>query len=286
MSDAFRVVQISDTHLSAMRAYGTGNFDAVVDWLAAAPPDLVVQTGDIALDDPDDDDDRSFAHAQHERISAPLVAIPGNHDIGDSGPTPWMGQRVDATRVDRFVATWGADRFVVDHGSWRLIGINALLCGELADRDAAQLDWLAEHLRDPDHVAVFLHKPLCLERLDRDDPPGVSVERPARDRLWRLLRLHAVRLVASGHLHRSRSMLLDDGVAAVWAPSTAFLGTPRHDGSLQRCGVIEYAFDGPSVRWGHVEPPGLSHRLATDLAAGARSMREGPLAPYAPAVGA
>ena len=109
------------------------------------------------------------------------------------------------------------------------------------------------------------------------------MERPARERLWSVLRSGPVRLVASGHLHRSRSGMLADGVAAVWAPSTAFIPGERFDGSLRRCGVMEFVFDGPTVRWAHVEPDGLTHPLADTVKQGADSMRRGPLHPYTPA---
>ncbi len=49
----FRLTQISDTHLSAKRAWSVPNFEAVARHLADNRPNLVVNTGDIVLDDPD-----------------------------------------------------------------------------------------------------------------------------------------------------------------------------------------------------------------------------------------
>ena len=68
---AFRVVQLSDTHLSGERAYGAANFDAAVRAVNADPPDLVVATGDLALDQPDNAGDRAFARERFERLTVP-----------------------------------------------------------------------------------------------------------------------------------------------------------------------------------------------------------------------
>jgi alkaline phosphatase D len=275
----WRVVQLSDTHLSRRRAYAATNFERVVDWLAADPPALVVNTGDLALDDPDDADDRAFAAQLHRRIDAPLVVIPGNHDIGDSGPEPWQGERVDAERLARFVDVWGADRFCVDVGDWRLVGLNDVVVGELPEVEAEQEEWFIAATRGAERVAVFVHKPLCVERLDLAGPAGWAVEPAARSRFVELLGRAPVRLVASGHLHVGRSGILD-GWTTVWAPSTAFIptnGRPETD----RCGVVEYVFDGPSVRWSFIEPPGIAHPSGEHYRQGAASLRWAPEQPYA-----
>src|SRR5689334_7658922 len=82
---AFRVTQLSDTHLSASRPWSVPNFEAVVRHVEAHPPDLVVNTGDLVLDDPDDDDDAAYAQELHGSIGPAVLVIPGNHDVGDNG---------------------------------------------------------------------------------------------------------------------------------------------------------------------------------------------------------
>jgi len=277
---AVRIVQLSDTHLSGARAYAAANFDRVVDWLNDDPPAVVVNTGDIALDDPDDADDRIFARRLHERITARVVAIPGNHDVGDSGPSPWQGQRVDPDRVDAFVATWGADRFSVDVADWRLIGIDNLLLGELPTHEAEQYEWLREELRGPEHVGLFMHKPLCVSRPEREDRPGWSVPLSSREALLAALAAGPVRFVASGHLHRGAAFRLDDGLMSLWAPSTGFVSSPSAEFGPSRCGVSEIVLDGPTVRWREIDPGGLRHRSSEDCKAGADAMRRAPLFAY------
>ena len=97
------------------------------------PPDLVVHTGDIVLEDPDDDADRAFAAGLMVGLPCPYVVIPGNHDVGFYGDEAHLPRRLEA-----FTATWGADRFVRDVDGWRLVGVDAYLLGT-AEHDR----WLA-----------------------------------------------------------------------------------------------------------------------------------------------
>ena len=71
-----RVVQITDTHFSAASRRPAA-VAGVLDWLAADPPDLLVHTGDIVFEDPDDDDDRAFAKALLDQVARPLRRHPG-----------------------------------------------------------------------------------------------------------------------------------------------------------------------------------------------------------------
>jgi 3',5'-cyclic AMP phosphodiesterase CpdA len=47
---AARVVLVSDSHLSASAPQAQANWDAVVSYVAAALPDLVIHLGDLSLD--------------------------------------------------------------------------------------------------------------------------------------------------------------------------------------------------------------------------------------------
>ena len=110
-----RIVQLTDTHFSATRGV-PAQWPPLLDWLVADSPDLVVHTGDIVFEDPDDTADVSFARDLLDGVPAPLAVIPGNHDIGFYGD--------DAERPRRlatFRDTWGGDRFRLDlagGGSW------------------------------------------------------------------------------------------------------------------------------------------------------------------------
>jgi 3',5'-cyclic AMP phosphodiesterase CpdA len=279
---SFRLTQISDTHLSAKRAWSVPNFEAVLRHLEADPPDLVVNTGDIILDDPDDQADAAFAYELHRRIPAPLLVIPGNHDVGDNGVEPWQDQPPTEARLRRFAELWGADRFSVDVDGWRLVGANNLLVGTGLRAELEHEAWLRQELAGVDRVALFLHKPICLTHPEIDDGPGGPLELPERLRFWSLVDGSPVRLVASGHLHRHAVGELPGGIRTVWAPTTSFLGSERHDGAIRRAAIVEYTFDGDEVDVQFTVPDGMQDFLVSDLMDAYGSLRYAPEAPVTP----
>ena len=76
-------MQVSDTHVSRKRAYFVDNWDVFVDEMQRQPPDLIVHSGDVSFDGAGDEDDIAFARQEKDRLRAPWMAIPGNHDIGE-----------------------------------------------------------------------------------------------------------------------------------------------------------------------------------------------------------
>jgi alkaline phosphatase D len=220
-ADALTVLQLTDTHLSAV-----DGMPKSVRWLlgeiAADPPDLVALTGDIVYEDPDDADDRTFARAVFADLPCPLVAIPGNHDVGFYGED---GERDG--RLGAFTETWGGDRFVVDGSGWRLVGANAYLLGD-ADHD----DWLRTSITTDRAVAVFIHQPIDDYNVDGWEMPVAE-----REAFGAVVSDVPVRLVASGHRHR-----YNDRGRAVWAPSTTIPGLDGDPHGDPRLGAVEYTF--------------------------------------------
>jgi len=281
----FRVVQLSDTHLSGERGYGVRNFDIVVGDVNDARPDLVVATGDLALDQPDNRGDRAFARARFGRLSVPWRALPGNHDIGDDGPDPWMGEPVTEARRSAWCETWGPDWWAVDAGQWVLIGLNSLLFGSGLAAEAEQSSWAAGAAaaaageRRP--VAVFLHKPPWVwgGGEERDQKTMTAAGWAA---LQECVAAADVRLFASGHVHQFRAAVLD-GAASVWAPSTCFISPgPSAFGGAKLVGAVEYRFEGRSVAWRLLRPAGMVDHDVEQLSAGAESLRDGPRYPVSP----
>jgi 3',5'-cyclic AMP phosphodiesterase CpdA len=271
-----RVVQISDTHLSQRRAYGVLNVLAALRCLAADPPDLVVHTGDVVADDPDDEEERAFAAGILATIPVPLYAIPGNHDVGG-----FIGEEPTAERLAAWRSTWGPDTFCIDLGPWRLVGANVYRLGE-PEHDA----WLQAALATDHPIALFIHQPVCLVHPDQPDDGDWSLAPELRRPLLAAMDGQPVRLVASGHLHRYRAGTLPGGIATVWCPAASFLGTTRDD-SRYVVGFVEHLLhDDGTVSHRLVRPDGVDDVGFEDFAPpDARGLRDVPLLPFSPTAG-
>jgi alkaline phosphatase D len=269
---ALRVVQISDTHLSHRRAYGIDNVLATVGWIQSDPPDLVVHTGDVVADDPDDGEERAFAQGVLATIPPPLHALPGNHDAGG-----FTGDEPTPERLAAWRAAWGRDTFCVDLGGWRLVGANVYRLGE-PEHDA----WLGAALATERPIALFLHQPICLVHPDQDDDGDWSIARPLRQPLLQAMAGRPVRVVASGHLHRYRHGALPGAITTVWCPAASFLGT-EYDDSTYVVGLVEHTLhDDGTATHRVVRPDGVVDLSFPDFAPeGARGVRDAPLLPLA-----
>jgi 3',5'-cyclic AMP phosphodiesterase CpdA len=228
-----RVIQLSDSHLAAATGVPP-TVRSLLDRIASDPPDLVVHTGDIVWFDPDDELDRSFARRALSDLPCPLVAVPGNHDVGFFEREP-LPQRLGAFR-----AAWGADRFVHDGDGWRLVGLDIYTVGDdEADR------WLTDALDVPGPIALFVHQPLSGEPDDGWQAPDA-----VRLRIAELLGDRDVRVIASGHRHCRVVREGERGAVHVWAPSTTLEASERYHGGDPTPGAVEYRFE-PDGRWSH-----------------------------------
>jgi Icc protein len=218
-----RLLQISDTHLSPGRPYFVPNAERLAAAIGALAPDLVVNTGDISLDGADSDADLAFAVGFHRGLGVEALLLPGNHDVGDF-PTLGGRQPANAERLARWRRLVGADRFVRDVPGWRLIGIDSQILGGGLPEEAEQWDALAEALGGAGgrRVALFLHKPLCLESLAATDVTYWPVLEPERGRLAAMLAAAPIGFVASGHIHQWRDREAD-GLRQIWAPAVSFI---------------------------------------------------------------
>lgn len=219
-----RIIQISDTHVSRVHGPFRRNLARVRSWLDRNPCDLVVNTGDLSMNGAVAADDLHDAVEWQATLPAPVLSIPGNHDVGDL-PDLRADQVLDDARLERFRDIVGPDRWSRDVDGWRLVGLNAMLLGTGHADEAEQFDWLAEAVATTRPVAVFLHKPLFVED-PREGPHGYWTVLPEpRRRVLDLLGRADIRLIASGHLHVARVRSFE-GVPHVWGPSAAFVCGP------------------------------------------------------------
>jgi alkaline phosphatase D len=227
------VAQVSDAHLGPRTTVFQANMARIEAVLHADPPAALVASGDLSLDGADRDADLSFAATAFRRAAgrAPLLAIPGNHDVGSTAET-MPSQTVDEARLARWDQMLGPDRFVQDLDgpggeSWRLVGLNTEIMGTGLAREAEQAGFVTAALEalGRRRIALFLHKPPYLHGMD-DGFDYWSVPPAARATLVPLLSHPALRLVASGHLHLHRLVRRGD-VTHAWTPPASFVCEPE-----------------------------------------------------------
>jgi len=247
-----RVVQISDTHLSPFKAHFAANWEPLARWIRAQEPDYVIHTGDVTVDGADVEPELAHCAALFRDLGVPLLAVPGNHDVGDPGHP---GQPVNDARIAAWRRHLGPDWWSLDLEDWRLIGLDAMLFGSGLAQEAEQAAWLDEQMRDGAGrgVAWFLHRPLFLEAPDEGDSGYWAVKPHVRAPLLARVREQGVALVASGHLHQMHARTLD-GCRYVFGPSAGFVVSDKRQMRMpgDKClGAVVYDFDGSSV---HVRP--------------------------------
>jgi hypothetical protein len=270
---AARVILVSDTHLSASAPQAQANWDAVVSYVGACAPDLVIHLGDLSLDGARDAVDLRHGRTQLDRLPAPWRAVPGNHDIGDN---PWPGApagiAVDAARQQRWLDIVGADHWSITVGGWIVLAINAQLLGSGLQAEAAQWSWLEEQVgghRGRQPVALITHKPVTATRTElAAAPPYRFWPQPAHDRLARLFGGAAPALVMSGHVHQYRVLRLD-ATEHLWVPTT-WAVLPDHAQPVlgaKRCGIVSLTLGTETpAKQELIEPPGLEQfTLTIDL---------------------
>jgi 3',5'-cyclic AMP phosphodiesterase CpdA len=239
-----RVVQISDTHLSPGKVHFVENWEPLLGWVRAQKPELIIHTGDVTVDGADVEDDMRYCAALLADLPAPVLCVPGNHDVGEA-KNPF--QPVSAIRIGRWRQHFGPDHWVHDVAGWRLIGLNSLVLGSDDPDEERQFAWLERTLDEAAgrRLAWFMHQPLFLSQPDEGDTGYWGVKPDPRRRLMDLAERHDVALVASGHLHKSH----DRHVGAtryIWGPSSGFVVGPVLQPEMageKTLGAVTYEFE-------------------------------------------
>ena len=243
-----RILQLSDTHLSPRTKRFRENNELMLGALRTADHDLIVHTGDITLDGIRFEEDYRFCREFLDRAEKHILYIPGNHDVGDnprlSQPETVMGSAISANRLDRFLRYYGDDKWSIDRGNWRILGINSLRIGSGLDGERQQNDWIREQLNSlgERYLALFTHQPLFVDDPENAELTYWTVDPTGRENLRDLMLHPQLRLIASGHLHQHRSR--EFGQARLeWCPSIAF--TTREElvpemGGKREVGFLEH----------------------------------------------
>ncbi|HVW40126.1 MAG TPA: metallophosphoesterase [Amycolatopsis sp.] len=271
-----KIVQISDTHLTAAGGPTVAGFRLLARHLnEEVRPDLVVHSGDIQIIHPDDAADRATSRELLDLIAAPVLVVPGNHDVGMPGVNAWAGLTVTDERVAAHEAAFGPDHWRHDTDEAVVLGINSELLSSGLQREADQWRWIEQTfagLPAGRPVLLFLHKPLWTVT-DEPAEHQVDVGPVARDRLLGLLERIELRAVGCGHLHRYRLKQRDRAIE-VWAPATAFLAPGEDDlpDGHQELGYVEYTVAGGEVTAEFRTVPGMPQLTTDDVPAVAEAI--------------
>ena len=255
----FRLIQVSDTHLSRSHAYFQDNWDVFVDLMKEEMPDMVLITGDLCINGPKQPDDFVFAREQMDRLSVPWRAIPGNHDAGETPPDTRLGKPITPKGRNNWIKYFGNDFWVEDWAGWRFIGLNAQLMESGLKGEDAQIKMLEEALKTADRcpIAIASHKPLYRLGPAEKGKSLSAIWPKSRKYLMHLCDHHKVKLFMSGHLHPYRSSR-HKGTRLIWAPSSAFINPSKGNWGLRmtrKLGFIRYTFEGRKFTHELVQPP-------------------------------
>ena len=255
-----RVLVVSDTHLSPRAPTAEENWSAVVDYAARVEVDLVVHAGDLTLDGIGDPSELEYARRQLDRLSAPCLTVPGNHDVGDTPGPPSL----DTGRLDAWRERIGPDRWVAQVDRWTLIGLNAQLFDSASLAEEEQWDWFVDQVRaQPEDrpIALVIHKPISAPAGEvAAAPTSRFVGERGRRNIAEQLDHRWCPLVVSGHVHQHR--IIDDRRRRhVWAPTTWAVLPERSQRTVGRkqCGVVSISLGGDgSAETALVTPPRLN----------------------------
>lgn len=259
------ILQLSDTHLSPRSDLFVENLALIRALAEDIRPDLVVASGDISLDGADSDDDLAYAARLLRDFPAPLLAIPGNHDVGSHAAT-MPAQPVDAARIARFARHVGPGRGVVDLPGWRVVALNTEVMGTGIAEEAAQAAAIPGYA-DARRIALFLHKPVFVTAPEDPTFDYWSVPPAARPALAPLLNHPGLRLVASGHLHLHHEFTRG-AVRYAWAPPLSFLVHARDQAGLpgaRVCGALLHHLRDDAVETELLAPEGLHAPWIDDI---------------------
>jgi Icc protein len=231
MKTKFKVVQISDCHVSAdpdaiyrginPRTAFEQVLPAVIDW----KPDLILLTGDLA----EDASDEAYAYlATHlAKLDSPILTLPGNHDYA-------------ARQNHHFVSTAVDEPLVFEASHWRVILLNSAvenqIAGSLSDNQLEQLERELSANDKPTLVALH-HQPLPVGSPWIDRYPLLEPEK-----LYSCLENEGnVQAVVWGHIHQEFSEERGD-ISLLGSPSSSANSLPGRD-------KFTYDERGPACRW-------------------------------------
>ena len=110
-----RIVVLSDIHLSPTHGFFWENWCVAREFADAAKADAVIVNGDLAINGPDSDAEIAFAAGAQGNLHTRVMALPGNHDVGDEPPGGRCGIAVLDFSQDSVEVTIERPRRLISH---------------------------------------------------------------------------------------------------------------------------------------------------------------------------
>lgn len=247
-----KIVILADPHIGSQNDVFVENWRAAVRTVNADNSvGLVIVLGDLTLDGANLETDLAFGAAQIKTITAPVLVLPGNHDVGDIARD--STQPANEARLAAWGAHFGAGHWLSDAvDGWRLIGLNSQIIGSGLSAEVQQWSALEIMLKERGQrkTVLFTHMPLFLEDWHEGDRPAWALKTQDRLRLQRLIVDHDVFAVVSGHMHRTLHLRKKNEPALIWTPASSFLA---RDGSMpsqpgkELLGITYLTFDTDNI---------------------------------------
>lgn len=220
-----RVALLSDPHVNGAtngnEAAFKVRFQKAIAQVNDAKVDVVLIAGDLTQSGLPQEftDFKNHIKALH----APVYFVPGNHDVGHKFNSGKTNGTVIPGRVEDYERALGPSWFVKRKAGLRIIGINSSLLGSSFFQEEQMWAFLERELAQPARrpTILFMHYPLFLRTLDEPGGDYFNTELEPRMHLYNLLKQAGVKIVLTGHLHRS---LINrrDGILLLTTPPVSF----------------------------------------------------------------
>ena len=240
---ATRILHLSDLHFGARN--DAAIHDEIAAFVAQSQPGLIIATGDLTHRGRPDQHDHAATFLRG--LGAPVVAVPGNHDIPYGLPArvtqPWR----------EFDRLWGTTEPVYSTEDVHVVGVNSVRPWrhQSGGVDDAQLARVAQRLAaaPPGSLKIVaLHHQLI-------NAPWRTRKKPVARRTHVLASLvdAGAELIIGGHIHqgtvseRHEFEVLDGDARGAVLSIAPGLGRPRPHRRGEACGCVTYHADDDSV---------------------------------------
>jgi 3',5'-cyclic-AMP phosphodiesterase len=221
-----RIALISDLHVmvattNAKERLYPLRLAKTIEAVNAARVDFVIAAGDLT----EHGTEAEFAEFKRRvrGLAAPLLYIPGNHDVGNKLLAGGKKEATNFGRTRRYEMTLGRSYFAREIAGVRVLGVNSCLFGSRLPRERQMWNLLERELAAPSKRPTLLvqHHPPFMKSFEEPGGDYFNMEPYPRARLLGLARQGGVQAILSGHLHRGLTNVFQ-GVVLLTTPPVSF----------------------------------------------------------------